>query len=1248
MFIGLLFILLSSNLIASNTSELDRLQRFISESRMSKSSGKGIEELLSKRKTRIESRRASNKEFSYDMHFFGIVNEPEIIRLFFISDSAECTPVSGTVSHFGDSSHTLLSSTCGLNGCDCHADILFSPLSAGTTASTFCFTAGDDTECANFYGHGYYTYDLLEESESACGSIINIDSKSVAEVIPVVGAPFNLVYTSNNAERYSAPYTRPVLKDSYNPENLSVSIVHWYDKQNNRLFKGDGTVLSRKHTIIARGYSVVIDGEDVFTFDASGKHLFTRSKLTGYIKFSFDYDDANKLIKVTDAFGKETTFSRDTNGILQTIISPYGETTSVAVNTKGVITAVTTPANETFTLKYHENNGTLSKFGKPNGNETTFRFNSNGWLDKDTGPGGNFWNFDYSVDGEQFIIDRSSAMERYHTYIYRKNPVTNRQERQFFGPAGFETFYTEGADKSSYYEDVYESRASMTTEDERFGDLLNRTSSESKTINGLTREIVHSQTAVLNNPDDFFSYNQIVRTTSINGKQSTHVFDKNLMTHTYTDEVGVQRKIQIDLFERPIQIQHAEDVPMSISYNTDGLVSEITQNGTNTIKYTYNSKGRVANTRNALNEITRYAYDNAGRVTRITLPDGRFTRFVYNKNGQILRVVPAGRPAHSFVYNLMELPSVYRPPLAADASVAQTRYSYDQDKTLTMIRRPDNKVVRFNYEPEMGQLMAMVLGPNERQTYSYYEYTDNVRAVNSPDGVRSSFTYFGKDRIASELQTIDNVSTRVRFTFDNFFRPVRRILQKDGNEISRIGMVYKDDSKPSRIGDMLLTYDQVSGRLVSTILDKVRDRRTYDSFGNLESYRATYHPENAPAQELYFYTLTRDALHRIVTKIERVQGVRTDYAYSYDSVGRLSSVTKNGVIVSSFTYDSNSNRVSGTQDGQPFTATFDDQDRMLTYTWGSEDPKQFTYNANGELIQIVQGSNTTTFNPDSLGRLKSVTLPTSDVISYKLDWDGKRAARFVNGTLYKRSIYENKFQLAGELDSSNTFTEYVSATNINSSDYIKKNGELYRIFKDHLGSPRLVVKAADGSVAQKMSYNEWGKVIEDTNPGFQPFGFAGGLYDNDTKLVKFGARDYDASIGRWLSKDPTLFAGRDTNLYGYVLQDPINLIDPTGLIFSNIVGGVLAGTYTAVTGGSAGEVALSAALGFATSGWSLVPQIGLEYLMSTQQIDPSSSQPGRPTAQPLPVTLPNGPFLPNPPQSNSNACSYSGPTISGR
>jgi hypothetical protein len=48
--------------------------------------------------------------------------------------------------------------------------------------------------------------------------------------------------------------------------------------------------------------------------------------------------------------------------------------------------------------------------------------------------------------------------------------------------------------------------------------------------------------------------------------------------------------------------------------------------------------------------------------------------------------------------------------------------------------------------------------------------------------------------------------------------------------------------------------------------------------------------------------------------------------------------------------------------------------------------------------------------------------------------------------------------------------------------------------------------------------------------------------------VRFGARDYDAETGRWTSKDPIKFKGRSTNLYGYVLNDPVNWIDLGGYI----------------------------------------------------------------------------------------------------
>ena len=84
-------------------------------------------------------------------------------------------------------------------------------------------------------------------------------------------------------------------------------------------------------------------------------------------------------------------------------------------------------------------------------------------------------------------------------------------------------------------------------------------------------------------------------------------------------------------------------------------------------------------------------------------------------------------------------------------------------------------------------------------------------------------------------------------------------------------------------------------------------------------------------------------------------------------------------------------------------------------------------------------------------------------------------------------------------------------------------------------------------MAQELEYDAFGMVLTDTTAGFQPFGFAGGLYDHETGLVRFGARDYDAETGRWTAKDPIRFEGGDTGLYSYVGNDPVNRLDPRGL-----------------------------------------------------------------------------------------------------
>jgi RHS repeat-associated protein len=232
--------------------------------------------------------------------------------------------------------------------------------------------------------------------------------------------------------------------------------------------------------------------------------------------------------------------------------------------------------------------------------------------------------------------------------------------------------------------------------------------------------------------------------------------------------------------------------------------------------------------------------------------------------------------------------------------------------------------------------------------------------------------------------------------------------------------------------------------------------------------------------------------------------------------------------------------------GTPASATFDAHDRMAT-----QGDLSFRYNKSGEMVEKTDTSSgkVSSFAYDSFGRLTSATGEGGQEISYRLDAAGRRAVRTVDGEVTARFVYAPGIQgpLAELAGDNTTRARYIYASRSNVPDYMEKGGRRYRLLTDQLGSVRLVVDAESGAIAQAMTYDPFGRVLSDSNSGFQPFGFAGGPYDPATGLTHFGAREYDAQVGRWTSADPISFAGGDANLYGYVLGDPVNLLDSSGL-----------------------------------------------------------------------------------------------------
>ncbi len=158
-----------------------------------------------------------------------------------------------------------------------------------------------------------------------------------------------------------------------------------------------------------------------------------------------------------------------------------------------------------------------------------------------------------------------------------------------------------------------------------------------------------------------------------------------------------------------------------------------------------------------------------------------------------------------------------------------------------------------------------------------------------------------------------------------------------------------------------------------------------------------------------------------------------------------------------------------------------------------------------------------------------------------------RSALYVDGVVTEKYLWQGRTQLLAVYDGSGSLKSRFLYADARMPVAMETGGQTYYLACDQVGSLRAVANTS-GTVVKTITYDSFGNMLEDSNETLAvPFGFAGGLYDADTGLVRFGYRDYDAEVGRWTAKDPIGFGGGDIDLYGYCGGDPVDLIDPYGL-----------------------------------------------------------------------------------------------------
>ncbi|MCB1765327.1 MAG: hypothetical protein KDJ22_04575 [Candidatus Competibacteraceae bacterium] len=884
------------------------------------------------------------------------------------------------------------------------------------------------------------------------------------------------------------------------------------------------------------------DGREVYVFDTEGRHLRTLNTQTGAVLYTFGYDGNGKLISVTDGDHNITTIERNGAGDPTAIVGPYGQRTTLTTNSDGYLASITNPAGEIHQFTYQDAGGLLTTFTNPRNLSWQMTYDTLGRLTRDSDPAGGFKALARSENADDYQVAITDAEGRTTTYAVENLP-SGDQRRIDTAADGTRTEIQIDTDATRTTILANGTTTEQTGHpDPRFGMQAPLVDSVVTLPNGLSQSITRTQTVNLADPDNLLSLTQITDTMKINGRTTTRVFDAATRTWTVTSPTGRQVSTVIDTQGRPTQVRVPGLADLNVSYDSRGRPSSLTQ-GTGadvrTFNRNYNGQGYLQTATDPLGRTMDYQYDLVGRVLQQTLPDTRQIGYGYDANGNLTALTPPGRPTHEFAYTPVNLQAEYAPP-AIGAGDPSTRSAYALDRQVTQVTRPDGRTLRFNYD-HARRLDTLTL-PDGTMGYAYDATTGQLNRITTPDGDTLAHDYVGA--LLAQATWTGAVTGSVQWTYDNDFR----VASLSFNNVDPIAFQYDADSLLTQAGALMLSRSPQNGLLTGTTLGSVTSSLSYNSFGEMASSTAQNGSTTLLASQY-----TRDQLGRITRKVETVAGVTRTFEYGYDLAGRLNEVKQDNVVTANYTYDPNGNRLSGP--GLTTPPTYDDQDRLLSY--GSAG---YTYTENGELTTKTVGSAVTQYTYDVLGNLKVVTLPDGTAIEYVTDGQNRRIGKKVGGALVQGFIYQDQLKPIAELDGSgNVVSRFVYATRVNVPDYLVKGGVTYRLLTDHLGSPRLVVNTADGSIAQQMKYDEFGNVVEDTNPGFQPFGFAGGLYDADIGLVRFGARDYDAETGRWTAKDPILFGGEDSNLYGYVVNDPINIVDYEGKSPLLVIGGFLAG-----------------------------------------------------------------------------------------
>ncbi|WP_175517724.1 RHS repeat-associated core domain-containing protein [Planctomicrobium piriforme] len=638
-----------------------------------------------------------------------------------------------------------------------------------------------------------------------------------------------------------------------------------------------------------------------------------------------------------------------------------------------------------------------------------------------------------------------------------------------------------------------------------------------------------------------------------------------------------------------------------VTFNYDGLGKITTTDSTGAAGAVYfDAEGLLVRSDDAAGRFVLYEYNDARQLIKSTDDLGRSTTYTRCDCGRPKTITDVyGRTILTFA-----LGGPNNAPTAfTDANGNVTRYGFDAAGNPTSTTYPDGTVERATYDAD-GNIETTV---NRRGQLTSYEVNAAGQTTHEgwSSGYFQDFTYNARGLLA----TATDPAGTTTLTYDASDRLTR--IDYPGSRW--VTYAYNQDGRRTQIADS-------SGFATNYV---------YDAIGQLAEIR--------DAANALVVEYTYDNSGRL-TREDKANG--TFAVYGYDAAGRQTSVfnyNPGGAVNSKFvyTYDSAGRRSTQTTRDGVWTYTYDLSDQLTRAVFASSNPAKipnqdlsYTYDALGNRLTTSAngvttgyvGNNmnqytsagTTTYTYDADGNLRQENGPdglkiyTYDeanrlvlvqegghVWQYEYDVLGNRSAVIYDGV---RTDY-----LVDPTALGNVLGEY-NAAGVRTVGYVQGFGleamstsAGMRFYDFDATGSTAGISQANGSYARSYSYDPFGNSLYTSGTLANRFTFVGqaGVMDDGNGLYSMRARSYSPEQGRFTSQDPIGISG-GLNLYAYVQNNPISLIDPVGLspltskplceqIFVDLFDYMLI-SNSAVLGGLTGSIGFLAVWGATSAG----------------------------------------------------------------